>query len=213
MCQSSRVSILVCLALVTACGAQDQPAGREHPDTAADENVAALATPPSTDLETVGSIGRVVYAFAPERLTRAEIRLDLPPGYDTAVWATKLIPAARAAMLGEEQCRYGSSRLPQTCTAEAEDGLALALLDRPLADYRQKFGQAGLSEATLEPAALADARGFQFTAEDGGTVTTYGFYPAGERVLLVAVRAPTRTIRQDPDIERVLDSLQLPGPE
>ncbi len=204
---------MVCLAFVTACGEQDRQSGAEPVDPPATRNVVQLATPPSTDLETFGSIGPVVYAFAPGRLTRAEIQLDLPPAYTTTVWATKMIPVARAALLGEDQCRYGRSQVPQTCTAEAEDGLALALLDRPLADYRRQFVQAGLPELALKPAALADARGFEFTAENGGTVTSYGFYPAGERVLLVTLRGSANSVRNDPDIDRVLASLQLPAPE
>lgn len=206
MHQSIRVVLAVGLAAIAACG--PEPADEEPP--IARGPIADPLMAPAADEPSRGGVGPVRYDWDPERLTRAEIQIELPPTHEARIWVTKLIPAARAATLGEERCRYGAVARVQTCTAEEENGLAMALLERPLADYRATFRAAKVPEAELQPAALAGHRGFRFIASAPGSVTTYGFFPVVDRTLLVVSRISQAGDAPDPAIRDVLDSLRFP---
>ena len=163
----------------------------------------------SPDVPTMGSIGSVRYGFAPERLTRAEIQIELPPRYSSSVWATKLFSAERAPLLGANSCHYGGAGA-QTCTAEREEGLALALLERPIADYRETFLGNGIPESALSRDTLAGATGFCFAAVVTGGGMDYCYYGVNERTLLVARRFSERGAPDDPALGEVLDNLHIP---
>lgn len=209
MYQLKRLGVGLCLAALAAC---------EDPTAAPVDELAAaphtpLATISRSNVLTTGSLGPVTYGFAPELLTRAEIQLPLPPAYTMSVWATKLIPISRAAALGEDSCRYGQAEPLQTCTAEKEDGLTIALLERPLADYRAAFVRAGSGEA-LQPATLAGSSGFAFLASTQDARATYGFYAVEDRTLLVARQSSGTGGRAlDAAFQEVLESLHLPEKE
>jgi len=205
MYQLTRVIVPSCLLALTACGgnAEGQPHGPATDDIATfAENV--------PDAPTMGTIGPVHYGFSPESLTRAEIQLELPPRFDSTVWATKLFSAERAPLLGGGSCRYGGSPAAQTCTAEKEDGLALALLERPIADYRGNFASGGIPASALRPDMLAGASGFCFTISAAGDGTDYCYYAVSERTLLVSRRFSERGAPDEPAFAEVLESLRIP---
>ena len=203
MHQSLCLVLPICLA-AAACS-------EEAPSIPGDENGGAvpIATP-VREVQAVATVGPIEYFFSPERLTRSEIQLRLPPEDKGSVWATKLIPAERAAMLGAERCRYGASQQLEMCTAELEEGVALALLERPLGDYRRSFETPGEAGTAVRPAAIAGATGFEYRRTLDGAVMTYSFYPAGERTLLVTKRESEGSGELDPALREVLASLQLP---
>ena len=192
--------------MLAACGQHGSGEGEHPPNHIA----AGIAGSASGDTPSLGHVGPITYGFDPQRLTRAEIQLDVPPAYETAIWATKLIPVERADRLGEESCHYGESGLAQACTAHQEDGLALALLERPIAHYRQSFVEAGVSENELAPDELAGTSGFAFTATAEGSGISYGFFNVDERTLLVARRFSDGEQPIDPAIEQVLETLRVP---
>ncbi len=211
MHQSVRWILLPFLAsLAAAC---EQGSGAAV--AAADEGTGITALP-TADAPSIGSIGPVRYDFAPERMTRAEIELAVPPAYEATIWATKLILNRRAALLGERDCRYDQSAgddpstREEICTAEQEDGLALALLERPLADYRAAFTEAGIEGRDLPPVSLAGCEGFSFAAEEEGADTVYRFLPVGERTLLIAQQFSDEEFEPDGALADVMDSLRLP---
>lgn len=193
--------------LATACAGCAR--GEGEAEAVAGEK-AGIATLLTADAPTLGNIGPVTYAFAPERLTRAEIELAVPPANEATAWATKLIPSGRAARLGERACRYGEQTREQVCTAEKEVGLAMALLERPLADYRRAFAEAGIGVEELAPVSLGGCRGFSFAAEAEGSSITYRFHPAGGRTLLIARQFAGSARQPDADLSAVLESLTLP---
>jgi len=131
------------------------------------------------------TFGPVHYQYNPGELTKAEVLVEVPPDYDDEVWSVKLIPASRAALLGQDRCRYGQSGRTENCVAENETGLILALLERPLADYRDAFVDEGLDDE-LSPASLDGISGFGFVAEAEGSGVEYRFLPLEDRTVLVA---------------------------
>ena len=195
------ILLLGCLLVPAACREEPAPAALADPPPA---NIAPSPAP------TIGSIGPIEYRFDPQRVSRAELQLAIPPGFTTTVWGIKLIPADRASELGENRCRYGKVEKLQACTVEEEDGLAMALLERPIADYRAAFAEAGIHEADLQASVISDRQGFRFTTPERIARTTYGFYPAGERTLLLAKRFSPGREELDPAIADALDSLRFP---
>jgi hypothetical protein len=132
-----------------------------------------------------GVLDRIHYRYDPAQLITTEVQVRLPPDYENQFWATKLISASRAALLGQDQCRYGESERLQTCLADKEPGLMLALLERPLADYHAAFVEAGLQDE-LSPTHLDGSEGFTFSDGAGGSGIEYRFLPFDERTVLVA---------------------------
>ena len=202
-----RVFLVSCVAALAACGAN-----RGEQATQDRAGSAAARASPVEDAPTTGSIGPVEYRFAPQRLTRAEIQIEVPPGYKSSAWATKLVPIERARALGEKSCRYGSSSDAQVCSAEMEDGLAMALLDRPIGDYRRAFTEESAQGAKLEPSTRARRQGFKYSVAAGTSAVIYAFYPVGERTLLLARRFSEGGAALDPALGQVLASLRFPVP-
>jgi len=169
-------------AALAGCG---EPAPRGGPAERASQ--AGPETRASTDPEPMADfhLGPLRIEYDSTRLTLAELAIDLPPGYEDEAAVVKLIPVERASVLGQETCRYGQSGNAQPCNAEDEAGLVLALLERPLADYRQAFAAQDLEDA-LGPARIDGAQGFSFTAQAEGSGIEYRFVPVQERTLLVA---------------------------
>ncbi|WP_338240605.1 hypothetical protein [Aurantiacibacter hainanensis] len=132
------------------------------------------------------TLGPLTYQFDQSELTAADVDIRIPPDYQTMQSATKLIPEARAFSLGEENCSYGESGLVSECSAEQEAGLTLALLPRPVGEYREAFEEAGPIADELEPTQLNGIDGFSFTAEAEGAGTEYRFFGIDERTILLA---------------------------
>ena len=173
-------------ALLAGCN-QEAPATKRSTQTAATQENAAAREAGEPAFESVARVGPLRFGYDRTALTLAELQIEVPPGYDDPVWAVKLIPADRARLLGEEGCRYGQSGLEETCNARDEPGLVLALLERPLADYRQAFAAQDLNDA-LAPARIDGAQGFSFTSQAEGSGVEYRFVAVDQRTLLVARR-------------------------
>ncbi len=195
---------LILLAVLSGCGETNVPRA-EEPGNAR----SALLASAVPDAPTIGSIGPVTYGFAPEQLTLTEIELSLPPGYDKQVWATKLIPIERTASLGEKRCRY---EMPdsETCTADKEDGLAMAMLERPLAYYRAEFAETDGNRSKIVRIQLGDCTGFGVASGNATTGVVYSFHPVGERTLLLARRFSDGHLESDPALRAVSNSIHFP---
>ena len=200
-----RVLIVLGVAALSAWGG-NKP---EHETKAPGEAASHVTT--VEDAPARGSVGPIEYSFAPQILTRTEIQIKVPPGFDHLAWATKLIPLGRASTLGEMSCRYGASGQVQLCSADREDGLAMALLERPIGDYRRQFANDSAQGSKLEPSTLAGHSGFKYSLATAASGVIYGFYPVGERTLLLARRFSAAGAAVDPAIGQVLMSLRFPA--
>ncbi|BBC73730.1 conserved hypothetical protein [Altererythrobacter sp. B11] len=156
-----------------------------------------------------GMIGPVAYTFDDEELTRTEVQLPVPPRYRDEVWAVKLIPRERAELLGQVACRYGDSARDEVCTVEDEAGLALAMLERPIADYRKNFADSGFGEEQLGSVEIGGRIGFRYTAsgENGGV--EYNFLPVAGRTLMIARKTEPDAAAANNAIGAVVAGLRL----
>ncbi len=152
------------------------------------------------------SLGPLTYEFDQDLLTAVDIEIDLPPNYQTTHRATKLISEERADNLGEDSCTYGESGLVTECDASKENGLALALLPRPIEEYRASFvtSQAAANGEDLEPATLDSARGFSYTAEAEGAGTEYQFFEMDGRTIMLSRRFDENL---DPRLDEAMDGV------
>jgi len=207
MCRTVKLLGVACLVGVGACSDQAQ----REPVTLSSGSGSDPGTASSQDAPTRGQIGQVQYGFDPTRLTRAEIQLPVPPSYEQTVWATKLIPTARAEELGEDVCHYGEPAENDICTAEFEDGLAMALLERPIGDYRRALLDDDIAPSELRPDRIAGIDGFSFSAQAEGAGIRYRFFPISERTLLLALRFSNQQDASNPAIRDVLENLSPPG--
>lgn len=130
------------------------------------------------------TLGPLAYEFDNSALTAADVDVRIPPDYQTVQSATKLIPEDRARSLGEDSCTYGQSGRVSECNAEQEIGLALALLPRPIDEYRQAF-EGEMSDG-LDRVELDGINGFSFTAQAEGAGTEYHFFGIDQQTLLLA---------------------------
>ncbi|RPF72363.1 hypothetical protein [Aurantiacibacter spongiae] len=191
-----------CLTL-TACDAQK--AGQTEPDAAQ-----SLASPDivANDL-TDGSIGPIGYDFDASVLSRAEVDVPLPPDFDEPTYATKFIPTELLDNIGTAGCSYGDSPDDSECTAEEEVGLALALLDRPYADYVADASLRELGGKPRHSASVAGREGFGLTWTNGATTVDFTYLPAGERTLVVIDRTEDGTTAGREALAQVRDSLDF----
>jgi hypothetical protein len=164
---------LAALALaLTSCGDRDD--ATEEPDTAAATDSLAENLQNTT-------LGPLTYQFDQGALTAADVVIAIPPGYQSTSPATKLIPEARADLLGQNGCTYGESGETSACNAEQEIGLAVALLPRPIDEYRAAF-----DDERLERAELDGIDGFSFTTQAEGAGTEYRFFGLEGRTIMLA---------------------------
>jgi hypothetical protein len=174
------------MVMLAGCGGDGVP--EERPEDRQRAPPATPARPAVQDSQpTSGTLGPLRFRYDATELTLAEVLLELPPAYVEQSWSTKLMPVARAALLGQDRCQYASSARTEICDAEREPGLLLALLERPLSHYRDAFIQSGAEDA-LSPARLDGLDGFRFSDEQEGARTEYHFLPLRGRTLLVARR-------------------------
>lgn len=152
-------------------------------DAGASDETSALATASPTNDTALqnADLGPFSYQFDPNALTAVDVDIDIPPEYDTAQPATKLIPESRARLLGQDSCVYGQSGKTSKCNAQQEVGLTLALLARPVAEYRRAF-----DDADLRYEAPSGANAFSFTAQAEGAGTRYSFFGLQDRTILLA---------------------------
>ena len=205
MYQSAKAFVISSFACLCACSDESQG----NPAVSPTEQTFESATPAAGDAPSMGQIGQVRFGYDPNRLIRAEVQVKLPPDFREKVWATKLIPVDRAMRLGEETCRYGRSGSDEVCTAEAEDGLAMALLERQIGDYRRALLDSGVPEDELGADMIAAVEGFSFTAQADGSRMQYRFFPVEERTLLLALTYSGGQMSADPAIADVLETISF----
>jgi hypothetical protein len=174
--------------LLTGCGDSPTPPEAEGAQgSSPTEQVQAEGENAAADLRNFASatLGPIRYRFDPRELIMAEVFIQVPPGGGEQLWGAKLIPIQRADLLGQDRCQYGETGRTETCEAQKEAGLVLALLERPLEHYREAFQEKGLGDE-LSPAQLDGSRGFSFTAEAEGSDLKYHFLPLRDRTILLA---------------------------
>ena len=173
---------LLLLPPLTACEQQAfDGTGREQSGSGAGKQATQQAR---ADLQSA-TIGPLRYEYDHRALTLIEMPIMFPIGPQQQAWGSKLVPAARADQLGQPGCVYGDPPRRRTCNARDEGGLVLALLERPIDDYREGFVRAGLG-TQLMPAQLDGAAGFAYNRTRLGTHALYRFIPVGERTLMLA---------------------------
>ena len=183
MCQLRVIFPLVCVLGFAACDVD------ETLDATGDASVSQPVAELGEDDLTRGSIGQVDYRFDAQRLTRAEIDLALPPDFEATTFAVKFIPAELSGNIGTEGCSYGKSADNDECTADEEVGIALALLERPIAHYRDTFDDSDPADGSFdEDIILAGHRGFALSQNGAKTRMRFTFLPVEGRTLLVAER-------------------------
>ena len=168
-------AILLALALV-ACGDTDAPEGGE-----------ATAQSAMNDGLTRDTYGQVGYAFDALELTRAETEIAVPPAFSESVTAIKFIPASLAMDMGNGECSFGAPRDDEVCSASAEVGFAIALLDRPYAAYAAELRAS--AQSSLEPDVVSGVEGLTYTRTTERATTRYTFLPQRERTLMLVDRA------------------------
>ena len=157
---------------LASCGDRDTAAGKPDMVAATESTVETLQNT---------TLGPLTYQFDQGALTAADVVIAIPPGYQSTSPATKLIPEARADLLGQNGCTYGESGETSACNAEQEIGLAVALLPRPIDEYRAAF-----DDERLERAELDGIDGFSFTAQARGEGTEYRFFGLEDRTIMLA---------------------------
>lgn len=150
-------------------------------DTATGEPDMVSATDSAAENLQNTTLGPLTYQFDQGALTAADVDIAIPPGYQSTSPATKLIPEARADLLGQNGCTYGESGETSACNAEQEIGLAVALLPRPIDEYRAAF-----DDEQLERAELDGIDGFSFTTQADGAGTEYRFFGLEGRTIMLA---------------------------
>jgi len=184
-----QTAVLLALSIpVLLTGCNPGEAGGEQGAAPMEQVQADGVDPPIGGAKTGATLGPIHYEFDPTQLLMAEVLVRIPPDRDEQVWAAKLIAFQRADMLGQDLCQYEQSGRLEMCDAQKEPGLALALLARPLTDYREAFVRNGL-EDKLSTAELDGSRGFTFTAQAGRSRIEYHFLPLQDRTVLVARRS------------------------
>ncbi|RJY08223.1 hypothetical protein [Aurantiacibacter aquimixticola] len=170
------LAISAALLALPSCGPSDDGAQSNDP-------AEAVSPRPDTS-ESTATLGHITYSFDPRLLTAADVDIAIPPANDRHHTATKLIPADRAARIGQEGCMYGADDVPTRCNAEREPGLALALLPRPIGEYRGHFqGQSAYGVDTVERSGV---EGFAYRSQADAVVTEYLFLPSRDRTILIA---------------------------
>ena len=203
MYQARSSCLLLALASLAACSSATEDGKRGATET--DEPLAVAAGQPPLRH---ANLGPIEYEFDPVQLTRAEIQLPLPPSRAETAFAVKLIPQDAFENLGTMGCSYGISADNVECTAEEEVGVALAMLERPIADYREEFAMAG---EDLRPVRIDGQEGFSWTASEADSGLQYSFVPYDGQTVLVVRRFDRASPRIDKAIQTVIRSVNLDG--
>jgi len=182
----------------------------DTPDQRSDAGETTTPAPISSSANLAqGTLGTVHYSYDPATLTRAEVDLALPPQFEHTVFAIKFIPTSLAAKLGEDACSFGSMSDGHSCSANVEVGFALALLERPLADYTTALARATPAQGALESVSVNGHEGMSFVHQSAHTTTRYTFLPANGRTLLLADRFTDGIDTGREALEQVRASIQF----
>lgn len=193
--------IVLCLALGACAQEEPEPEASEAP---------AITAQASADPMEEDTLGPVRYAYDTGVLTRAEISLPLPPGFDESVFAVKFIPTDLLGNLGDPNCSYEREADDIECTAEQEIGFALAFLERPIDTYGEALMDHLDDTMTVEPASIRGHEGFTLETPRGGTVLRYTFLPVAGRTLLLVERRQADIVVGAEALAQVRDSLRFP---
>ena len=203
MYQARIPCLLVAIASLAACSS-----GAEEDKSGSAQATPSLASTASQTPLRHANLGPIEYEYDPVQLTRAEIELPLPPSRSETAFAIKLIPQDAFENLGTIGCSYGISADDVECTAEEEVGVALAMLERPIAVYREDFEEAG---ETLQPVRIDGQEGFSWTASEADSELQYSFVPYAGQTVLVVRRFDRASPRIDKAIQTVIRSVNLDG--
>ena len=203
MYQARIPCLLMAIASLAACSS-----GAEEGKNGSAQAKAPLASSASQSPLRQATLGPIEYTFDPVQLTRAEIQLPLPPSRSEMAFAVKLIPQDAFENLGTMGCSYGISADNVECTAEEEVGVALAMLERPIADYREDFTAAGEG---LQPVKIDGHEGFSWTSSEADSGLQYSFVPYEGQTVLVVRRFDREQPRIDRAIQTVIRSVNLDG--
>ena len=203
MYQARIPCLLVAIASLVACSS-----GAEEDKSGSAQATPSLASTASQTPLRHANLGPIEYEYDPVQLTRAEIELPLPPSRSETAFAIKLIPQDAFENLGTIGCSYGISADDVECTAEEEVGVALAMLERPIAVYREDFEEAG---ETLQPVRIDGQEGFSWTASEADSELQYSFVPYAGQTVLVVRRFDRASPRIDKAIQTVIRSVNLDG--
>lgn len=208
-----RCACLALLLLSPIAGCGSEPTEKQRVAAAAEVGVEVMTGEEVLAQLTAASLGPLSFDYDANALTLIEMPVLFPIGPEQQTWGAKLMPVERAQRLGQRGCIYGHPPRRRTCNARDEGGLVLSLLERPLADYREDFRQAGLADA-LVPARLDGTAGFAYYRERLGHRSRYRFIPVGERTLMVGEQElPVPNLVAERAIAQAIRSLAgaLPG--
>ncbi len=198
-----RVAVLFALAAVIgACSGEPS-----------EDNQGAMSPVPeeqATSTIADGTIGPVAYTYDTSVLTRAEIRLPLPPTYDETEFAVKFLPRDLVETLGAERCSYEEPDGNDDCTAEQEIGFALAFLERPVEDYGEALIDNLDENMRVEGIEMAGRAGFALYTMRNGTMLRYTFLPVDSRTLLMVERTEDTVSNGAEALQQVRESLTFP---
>ena len=195
---------LVGVAILAACSS-------ESGDSTTRGNASGVMT---SDPETAATmdpmrqarLGPVSYRFDPEILARAEVQIPIPPAYEDTAFAIKLIPRRLLDNPAAPLCTYSGEEEQRECSAEEETGVAIAILERPLADYRVGFAGMG---GELSPIEIDGHDGFAYSDSEHEGDVQYQFVPLGERSLMVARSFDANDAQATTAIRAVIRSIDL----
>lgn len=201
--------ILLVLAPIALGGCADS-GGQDVDRYAHGPNRASLeASELATNREERDFIGGIEYAFDRELLTQADVLISIPPLHETEIFARKLFPRAALGKLGSPGCEFAEDTNGGDCQASDEIGLTMALLERPIADYRAAFRAAGIPQDRITGARLQGQKGFSYREDDGASQVEYHFLAKGMRTFLVIERQDRSTPDNAMALRRVLSSIRL----
>ncbi|MWV27751.1 hypothetical protein [Aurantiacibacter rhizosphaerae] len=178
------------------------------------ENDSEIATLVPEDQATspiaAGTIGPVAYSYDTSVLTRAEIRLPLPPTFEETEFAVKFLPVDLVDKLGERDCSYTRPDGDAKCTAEQEVGFALAFLERPVEHYGEALIDNLTEDMRIEAVEMAGRSGFALDTTRNGSKLRYTFLPVESRTLLMMERNQGTVSNAAEALKDVRESLRFP---
>ena len=200
------VVLLTAAAALTGCADSGERSSAQSHDFAAASD--ALTGTRSENLQT-DTIGPIAFSFDRNALIETEIEMTLPPLHDDTVFAIKLVPRDAVTQPASAQCAYAPSDQRKACPADEEVGLTLALLERPLSDYRRAFRLADVEPSAITGAQLDGKNGFSYRESDGEGVVEYSFIPQDMRTLVIVQRSNSDRASDALAMQRVIGSLRL----
>ena len=122
----------------------------------------------------LAQIGPLSLEYDAKQLVIAEVSVPLPTDDKRQIRGMKLIAKAREESLEQPQC---PDQPAQVCKAEAEGGLTLTMLNRPMAEIA--------GNRRTQPATLAGRQGVTWEGRFGGKPATFTLLPVDQQTLMI----------------------------